>query len=156
MRVALATASRGTPRSSRARFSVSPKALISTKRQLPGGDAVGALGPELRFYIITPVRPNVVGFTPSIQNLTRRILRRIDARASLLLRPCIRAPRGFSRGLQGEHLPVPWISPRDSPRGLQPQLRPTTAKEGLGEAASRETASRELKHPSGFLTRLHD
>ena len=106
-------------------------------------------------YIITPVRPNVVDFTPPIQNLTRRILRRIDARASLLLRPRIRAPRGFSGGLQGEHLPVSWISPRVSPRRLQPQLRTTTAKEALGKAASRETASRELKHASVFLTRLH-
>src|SRR3970040_159275 len=57
VRVALATASRGTPRSSRARFSVSPKALISTKRQLPGGDAVGALGPELRFLHYYPGSP---------------------------------------------------------------------------------------------------
>src|SRR3989304_4599084 len=119
MRVALATASRGTPRSSRARLNVFPKALISTKRQLPGGDAVGALGPELRLPHYYPGSPECGRLYVSESEPTRRILRRIDARASLLLRPRIRAPRGFPGGVQGKDLSVPGVSNRVPHRGLQ-------------------------------------
>jgi hypothetical protein len=71
----------------------------------------------------------------------------------LLLRPRIRAPWGFSGGLQGEHLSVPGISHRVACRRLQPQLRSPAAAETLGKAASPEEASGELKYASVLLTR---
>jgi hypothetical protein len=59
MRVALATASSGTPRSSRARFSVFAKALISTKRQLQAEMRSARRASRTRSYIITAVLWNM-------------------------------------------------------------------------------------------------
>jgi hypothetical protein len=138
-RVALATASGGR-RAPRRRAGVSPKTLISTSGNSQAEMRSGARS-RTPFYGVR-FRRNVVNFT--LRFRSRAGSGRIDARASLLLRPRI----WDSQRPAGEHLPVQDTTPSPNRR-----LQLSFARRLLQRHSRTSPGVRELKHASVFLTR---